>query len=550
MASWVTSGVVATSKVTQKRPGEGSGQTVGRISGGYAVNPTHRRGGPSGAGVMLRAVSEERLGTDEGSDAAGVPGQSFAGGEPVPIPVGEYAVGLKRQMQALPRATITGEITEFNRTRVQVYFQLKDERGGVRCTMWRREFDQLNLPEEAVRVGAQVVATGGPDYYEGGKAASPSFSFRATDLRPSGEGDLIARLAELRKRFAAEGLNEPQKRLRRPVLPRRIGVITAEGGAARQDLLVGLERRGWQGEIVWGFAPVQDRKAAPLIRRTLSDMAAFAEVEAIVVCRGGGSLTDLWAFCDEDLCRTVAMLAVPVVSAVGHERDVTLLDDVAAVRASTPTHAADAVVGIEIAAARASLEIAARRAARAGRQAVRDRIAPLAGLAKGPGRAIRNERMKLNQKTREVRASAERGHRSRVEGTSRTLQRGLLPAAARASRTVVAGQAGNAARPLGLAARISRRLESSQRKVESERVALRAHDPQRTLERGYARVEDLAGETVVNAAGARRAAEVRIRFADDAVDAVVGGARRRRRRKNEPAEEFEQISMEGLEESE
>ena len=210
--------------------------------------------------------------------------------EPAPIPVGEYASALKRQMQALPRATITGEITEFNRTNVQIYFQLKDDRGGVRCTMWRREFERLNLPDQAVRVGAQVVATGGPDYYEGGKSASPSFSFRATDLRPSGEGDLIARLAELRKRFQAEGLTEPQKALLRPLLPRRIGVITAEGGAARQDLMVGLERRGWQGEVVWGFAPVQDRKAAPIITRTLSDMAAFGEVEVIVVCRGGGSL--------------------------------------------------------------------------------------------------------------------------------------------------------------------------------------------------------------------------------------------------------------------
>ncbi len=505
---------------------------------------------PVGGRCHAETVSEEQLGTDARSTGSGEPAQSSAAGEPVPIPVGEYAIGLKRQMQTLPRATITGEITEFNRTRVQVYFQLKDERGGVRCTMWRREFDQLNLPEEAVRVGAQVVATGGPDYYEGGKAASPSFSFRTTDLRPSGEGDLIARLAELRKRFAAEGLTEPQKRLRRPVLPRRIGVITAEGGAARQDLLVGLQRRGWQGEIVWGFAPVQDRKAAPIIRRTLGDMAAFADVEAIVVCRGGGSLTDLWAFCDEDLCRAVAVLAVPVVSAVGHERDVTLLDDVAAVRASTPTHAADAVVGIDVAAARATLAAAAGRAARAGQLAVRDRIAPLAGLASGPGRAIRNERAKLNQKTREIRASADRGIRSRIDATSRGLQRGLLPAAARASRLVRDGQVGNATRPQGLAARVSRRLEAGQRKVESERVALRAHDPQRTLERGYARVEDRAGEPVVSATDARRAAEIKIRFADDAVGAVVGGTRRRRRRQNEPPEEFEQISMEGLDESE
>jgi len=470
-----------------------------------------------------------------------------AGSEPAPTPVGEYAAQLKKQMQALPRATITGELTEFSRTSVQIYFQLKDERGGVRCTMWRREFDRLNLPEEAVRVGSQVVATGGPDYYEGGKNASPSFSFRTTDLRPVGEGDLIARLAELRKRFRAEGLTELQKRLPRPVLPKRIGVITAEGGAARQDLMVGLERRGWRGQIVWGFAPVQDRKAAPTITRTLSEMAAYGDVEAIVVCRGGGSLTDLWAFCDEDLCRTVAMLAVPVVSAVGHERDVTLLDDVAAVRASTPTHAAEAVVSLDIAQARANLSLAATRAARAGKKAIRDRVVPLRDLAKGPGRAIRTERSKLNQKTREIRAASARGVGTRREEARRLLERGLLPAAARARRSIEADRKRNAEIPKELASQVDRRLEQGRRRLTTEQVALRAHDPQRTLERGYARVEDRSGDPIVDAAAARRAAELRILFADGSVDATVGGGRRRRPRQNAEAWEFEQIRMEGLE---
>jgi len=468
----------------------------------------------------------------------------------VPTPVGEYATDLKRQMNALPRVTITGELTGVSRSKVQIYFELRDDRGGVRCAMWRREFEKLNLPEEVMRDGAAVVVTGGPDYYEGGRNASPSFSFRTTEIRPAGEGDLIARLALLRKKFESEGLMEPQKALRRPVLPRRIGVITAEGGAARQDLMVGLERRGWRGELVWGFAPVQDRKAAPAITRTLSDMAAFGEVEAIVVCRGGGSLTDLWAFCDEDLCRTVAMLAVPVISAVGHERDVTLLDDVAAVRASTPTHAADAVIGTDVNAARAGLAEAAGRAGRAGRVAIRDRIPPLAALAAGPGRAVRSERTVLNQKTREIRASAERGLRLRRESARRILGQGLLPVSIRASREIASARGRNAERPREMRLQIGRHLESGKRKLEAEKVALRAHDPQRTLERGYARVEDRKGDSVVDSVGARRAGEVKIRFADDAVDAVIGGRRRRRPRQNEDQEGFEQIRMEGLDESE
>lgn len=465
---------------------------------------------------------------------------------PLPVPVGEYAAGLKRQLGALPRATITGEVTGVSRSRVQIYFELRDERGGVRCAMWRRDFERLNLPDEVMRDGARIVATGGPDYYPGGRNASPSFSFRTTDLRPAGEGDLIARLKELRRRFEAEGLTRPQKELRRSVLPRRIGVITAEGGAARQDLLVGLERRGWRGEIVWGFAPVQDRRAAPAITRTLSEMAAYADVEAIVVCRGGGSLADLWAFCDEDLCRTVAMLAVPVISAVGHERDVTLLDDVAAVRASTPTHAADAVVGVDIAAARRELGDFAARISRCGQAAVRDRVAPLAALAAGPGRAVRAERTALNQRTREIRAAAARGVTLRSGELDRALRGALLPAVARTAREVSNRKTRNAALPRDLTASLEQRLARAERRLHTERVALRAHDPQRTLERGYARVEDRGGEPVVDAAGARRAGDVKIRFADDAVDAVVGGRRPRRRRQRQDEGEFEQISMEGL----
>ena len=125
-----------------------------------------------------------------------------------------------------------------------------------------------------------------------------------------------------------------------------------------------------------------------------------------------------------------------------------------------------------------------------------------------------------------------------------------MPGLARASRTISAGKARNAGRPGEMAARVGRRLAAGERKLETERVALRAHDPQRTLERGYARVEDRAGEPVVDSDSARRAGEVKIRFADDAVDAVVGSGRRRRRRKNEDQEEFEQISMEGLKDSE
>ncbi|MCB0828061.1 MAG: exodeoxyribonuclease VII large subunit [Solirubrobacterales bacterium] len=482
------------------------------------------------------------------------PGPGAHAGEPPPIPVGEYAAGLVGEMRGMPRVTITGELVDVGRSRVQHYFQLRDERGGVPCAMWKNDFDRLGLGPEALREGAMVIARGGPDYYVGGRSASPAFSFRVTALRPAGEGDLLARLAALRARFEKEGLFEPQKLLEQPVLPRRIGVITAERGAARRDLLVGLERRGWQGEIVWGFAPVQDRNAAPAMTRALSDMAALGGVEVIVVCRGGGSLTDLWAFCDEDLCRTVAMLAVPVVSAVGHERDFTLIDDVAAVRCSTPTHAAEAAVPLDCRPARTALSQASCDVSGHARTAIRGRVGPLAAMAAAPARATRAQRAVLDQKAREVRASSERGLATRRERLRTGLMRGLVPGLARTRRISVDAvrRTGDSADAIEQQAResIGRRREAEMRR----RVTLRAHDPQTTLERGYARIEDDSGHAIVSRSSAREAGRIKVVFSDGRIDAVVdqrsapagteakAGPRATRPRQ---APEFEQTKLEG-----
>lgn len=485
--------------------------------------------------------------SDPGAAPGGTPGS-----EPrPPLPVGEYAAALTRDLRGLVRVTVTGELSDVRRTKVQYYFQLRDQRGGVPCAIWKNEFDRLGLPPEVLRDGAEIVATGGPDYYPGGPTASPAFSFRVTSLRPSGEGDLLARLAALRKQFDAEGLLRPQKQLARVRLPKRIGVITAEGGAARQDLMAGLERRGWQGEVVWGFVPVQDRKAAPLVTRALSDMAATADVDAIVVCRGGGSLTDLWAFCDESLCRTVAMLAVPVISAVGHERDVTLLDDVAAVRCSTPTHAAEAAVPVDCRRARTDLSATSAALERAAHAAVNNRIAPLVALAGGPGRAVRVQRAALNQKARETRASSARivsGRRSHLVGsTARHLSAGL----ARAERILSSERTRVAGLPDRLAGRIGKDAERDRVQLERYALALRAHDPQRTLERGFARVEDASGEPVVSKGGARKAGDLKIHFADGAIKAQAGSrAPARTKRRSASPNEQQQTIFERVEEDE
>ncbi|HKO38032.1 MAG TPA: exodeoxyribonuclease VII large subunit [Solirubrobacterales bacterium] len=419
-------------------------------------------------------------------------------GLPGPFAVGRYARKLQGWMRERRRVQLIGEVTGVGRSKVQAYFELRDGEGAIPCAIWLNDLEKAGLDEKSLRDGAEVVISGGLDYYPGGGAASPNFCFRATHVRLAGEGDLIARLEALRKQLRSEGLFELQKQLHRPLLPKAIGVVTAETGAARRDLCAGLERRGWGGSVVWAFAPVQDRHAAPAIGRALQDLAARPEVEAIVVTRGGGSLADLWAFCDETLCRTVAMLRVPVVSAVGHERDSTLIDDVAAVACSTPTHAAEAAVPLDCLAARESLERCALALRRAGEGAIGTRSRHLSALARGPERALQRQRTDLNQKIREIRAAAERGLADRA-------------AKQRRIGTVVLERARRRA--------IGADMEKRRDALRQAAVALRAHEPERTLERGYALVEDPAGEPLTSAADAGAAERISLRFSDGRVRA-------------------------------
>ncbi len=301
--------------------------------------------------------------TEQAARPEGIEGSTLPG----PFPVGAYAKKLQEELRKRARLQLVGEAWNVKRSKARVYFELRDGDGALPCAMWNDAFETCGVPMAAFVDGAQVVVAGGPDYYPGSRTSSPGFSFDVTALRIAGEGDLLAQVDRLRRKLDAEGLLEPQRRLPRAALPRTIGVVTGESGKARDDVLAGLARRGWEGRLVWAFAPVQDRHAAGAITRALQDLAAVMPdgaagtpmgtgggVEVIVVARGGGSLADLLAFCDETLCRTVALLPVPVIASVGHHTDRTLIDDVAAVACSTPTHAAEAAVPLHCAEARIS----------------------------------------------------------------------------------------------------------------------------------------------------------------------------------------------------
>jgi exodeoxyribonuclease VII large subunit len=440
----------------------------------------------------------------------GIPGSALTG----PWPVGHYAAALRARLREFTRVQVFGEVFGFKAGRAKVWFELRDRTGALPCSMWREDWDALGIGELAD--GAQVVAAGGCDYYAGSRTSSPQFSFAVTEVRIAGEGDLLAQMERLRRALYAEGLPERQKRLPRPALPRTIGVVTGERGKARDDVLAGLRRRGWAGRLVWAFAPVQDRHAAPAITRALQDLAAQPEVEVIVVARGGGSLADLFAFCDETLCRTVAMLRVPVISSVGHHSDRTLIDDVAAVACSTPTHAAEAAVPVDCAAARAALQGAAARLERLSRRAIVDRARVLARLSRAPAHHVARQRARLHQHLRELRASARRGVAGRDRATAAD-----AAALARKARAAGLGQTRGAQRALLDAAALDRAAtaagERRRRDLERLAVALAAHDPQRALERGYALVQRPDGEPVTGAAAAAAEAELDVRMHDGAV---------------------------------
>jgi exodeoxyribonuclease VII large subunit len=427
---------------------------------------------------------------------AGIPGSALAG----PFPVGEYAVALRAQLRSFARVQLVGELVNLRMARARVYFELRDAGGAIPCAAWRADWEAM-----AARAGAppadgmQVVVAGGCDYYPGSATSSPGFSFSVSDLRVAGEGDLLARIDRLRKQLDGEGLLDRQQQLPRAVLPRSIGVITGESGKARDDILAALARRGWAGRLVWGFAPVQDRHAAPAIVRALGDLASVADVEVIVVARGGGSLADLLCFCDETLCRTVALVGVPVIASVGHHTDRTLLDDVAAVSCSTPTHAAEAAVGVDCARARLEAAASAARLRDHGRRVVLARARQLATLSRAPSTHLERQCGRLHQQLREIRA----GSRRRIDSEHRLAERRALVLERKASSA------------------LSDCRERRPAELRRLALALSGHDPQRTLERGYVLVESEQAQPIASSTGAREAGSVRLRFADDTLAARI-----------------------------
>ena len=233
---------------------------------------------------------------------------------------------------------VGGEIAGFTRAASgHCYFTLKDADGqaaSLRCAMFRRAASLLDF---APGDGALVEVRGRLALYE----PRGELQFVVEAMRRAGAGTLYEQFLKLRARLAAEGLFDPDVKRELPPYPTRLGVITSTAGAALHDVLTALARRAPQVGVVVYPSPVQGTDAPPALVQALRVANERAEVDALLLVRGGGSLEDLWAFNDERVVRAVAGSALPVICGVGHETDVTLCDLAADLRAPTPTAAAE-----------------------------------------------------------------------------------------------------------------------------------------------------------------------------------------------------------------
>jgi exodeoxyribonuclease VII large subunit len=236
---------------------------------------------------------------------------------------------------------IDGQVAQIVRRpgNTTVFITLRDPSADLSLTVTTNR-DVLDAGAPGLDDGARVVIHAKPEFY----AARGSLSLRADEIRQVGLGELLARLEQLKKLLAAEGLFDRSRKRRLPFLPARIGLVTGRASAAERDVLTNARRRWPSIDFRVINVAVQGAVAVPQIIDALAVLDRDESIDVIVLARGGGSTEDLLPFSDEALCRAVFACRTPVVSAVGHETDIPLVDYVADVRASTPTDAAKRIV--------------------------------------------------------------------------------------------------------------------------------------------------------------------------------------------------------------
>ena len=231
--------------------------------------------------------------------------------------------------------SVQGEISGLTRASSgHCYFVLKDEQGQIRCALFRRAASMLDF---AARDGQRVQVRGRLGVY----GPRGELQLVVESLRRLGQGQLLEQFLELKAKLQAQGLFDAERKRELPLMPRAVGVVTSLGAAALQDVLTALRRRAPHLPVLVYPASVQGAQSAAQLRAALQLAYDRAEVDVLLLVRGGGALEDLWSFNDEALARLIVQSPVPLVSGVGHETDFTIADFCADVRAATPTAAAE-----------------------------------------------------------------------------------------------------------------------------------------------------------------------------------------------------------------
>jgi len=279
-----------------------------------------------------------------------------------------------------PLLWVAGEISNCVRAKSgHLYFSLKDETAQVRCVMFRNRSQMMDWePREGLRVEARALVT----LYE----ARGDFQLNVESMRRAGQGALFEAFLRLRDKLDKEGLFDPARKKPLPVHPRRIGIVTSLQAAALRDVLTTLARRNPSIPVVIYPAPVQGEGAAQQLAAAIATAGRRNECDVLILCRGGGSIEDLWAFNDEALARAIHACPIPVVTGIGHETDFTIAEFAADRRAPTPTAAAElaAPARAELLPHLHRLARALQRQMRSGLDARAQRVDSLAGRLQSP----------------------------------------------------------------------------------------------------------------------------------------------------------------------
>jgi exodeoxyribonuclease VII large subunit len=391
-----------------------------------------------------------------------------------PAPVRQITQAIGQWIDRLGAVWVEGQVTQISRRGGMntVFLTLRDKLAdiSVQVTCNRAVVDALPTP---LVEGAQIVCHAKPSFYPN----RGTLSLAVREIRLVGEGELLARLERRRQLLAAEGLFAPERKRSLPFLPRNVGLVTAQNSAAERDVLENGRRR-WPGvRFTVKYAAMQGMHAAREVIEALQLLDRDAEVDVVVIARGGGSVEDLLPFSDEALVRAVFLATTPVVSAIGHEPDSPILDLVSDVRASTPTDAAKRVVPDVAEEAQRVLQMRER-----GRMAIRtlvDReLHQLAALRSRP--ALADPRTGLAERLVEVEGLRERARRT-----------------------------------------FQHRLDRGDDDLVHQIARIRALSPLATLRRGYAVLSDADGQALSSVATLEPGHDIHIRVADGRIGATT-----------------------------